>query len=63
MLGQYLPKGTNLSGFTQEELDKIAWQLNTRPRKSMGYRCPAEMFTLDAFDFKSHHAALFALGT
>ncbi len=63
LLRQYLPKGTDLSGFTQEELDAIAWQLNTRPRKSMGYRCPAEMFTPDAFDFKSHHAALFALGT
>jgi len=29
----------------------------------MGYRCPAQLFTPDAFDFKSHHAALFALGT
>jgi IS30 family transposase len=63
LLRQYLPKGSDLSGFTQEELDAIAWQLNTRPRKTMGYRCPAEIFTPDAFDFKSHHAALFALGT
>jgi len=47
-------KRNDLSGFTQEELDAIAWQLNTRPCKSMGYRCPAEMFTPDAFDFKSH---------
>jgi len=29
----------------------------------MNYRCPAQMFTPDAFDFKSHHAALFVLGT
>jgi IS30 family transposase len=60
---QYLPKGSDLSGFTQKELDAIAWTLNTRPRKSLGYRCPAELFTPDAFDFRQHHAALFALGT
>lgn len=62
LLRQYLPKGSDLSGFTQEELDKIAWQLNTRPRKSLGFKCPAELFTPDAFDFRQHHAALFALG-
>ena len=62
LLRQYLPKGTDLSGYTQAQLDAIAWQLNTRPRKSMGFRCPAELFTPDAFDFKQHHADLFALG-
>lgn len=62
LLRQYLPKGSDLSGFTQEELDAIAWQLNTRPRKSLGFKCPAELFTPDAFDFRQHHAALFALG-
>lgn len=62
LLRQYLPKGSNLSVYTQEELDAIAWHLNTRPRKSLGFRCPAELFTPDAFDFRQHHAALFALG-
>lgn len=62
LLRQYLPKGSDLSGFTQEDLDAIAWTLNTRPRKSLGFKCPAELFTPDAFDFKQHHAALFALG-
>ncbi len=62
LLRQYLPKGSDLSGFTQAQLDAIAWKLNTRPRKSMGFRCPAELFTPDAFDFKKHHASLFALG-
>src|SRR5664279_5672882 len=61
LLRQYLPKGDDLSAYTQAQLDAIAWQLNTRPRKSMGFRCPAELFTPDAFDFKQHHAALFAL--
>ena len=63
LLRQYFPKGTDLSGFSQEQLDKVAWQLNTRPRKSMGFKCPAEMFTPDAFDFKQHHASLFALAS
>jgi IS30 family transposase len=62
LLRQYLPKGSDLGGFTQEELDAIAWKLNTRPRKSLGFKCPAELFTPDAFDFRQHHAALFALG-
>ncbi|MBI4002136.1 MAG: hypothetical protein HY348_10165, partial [Nitrospira defluvii] len=38
------------------ELDAIAWTLNTRPLKSLGYRCPAELFTPDAFIFRQHHA-------
>jgi len=62
LLRQYLPKGSDLSGFTQKALDAIAWKLNTRPRKSLGFKCPAELFTPDAFDFRQHHAALFALG-
>jgi IS30 family transposase len=62
LLGQYFPKGSDLSGFTQEELDAVAWQLNTRPRKSLGFKCPAELFAADAFDFRHHHASLFALG-
>ena len=61
LLPQYLPKGEDLSVFTQEDLDAIAWQLNTRPRKSLGFKCPAELFTPDAFDFRQHNAALFAL--
>ena len=63
LLRQYFPKGADLSGFSQEQLDEVAWQLNTRPRKSMGFKCPAEMFTPDAFDFKQHHASLFALAS
>lgn len=62
LLRQYLPKGSDLSEHSQEELDAIAWKLNTRPRKTLGFRCPAELFTPDAFDFRQHHAALFALG-
>ena len=63
LLRQYLPKGSDLSRFSQEELDAIAWKLNTRPRESLSYKCPAELFTPEAFDFRQHHVSLFALGT
>ena len=52
LLRQYLPKATDLSSFSQLQLDDIAWKLNTRPRKSLGWKCPAELFLpTDAFDF------------
>lgn len=45
LLRQYLPKGADLSVYTQEQLDGIAWSLNTRPRKSLGFRSPVEVYT------------------
>jgi IS30 family transposase len=63
LLRQYFPKGADLSGFTQAELDAVAWQLNTRPRKTLGWKCPAELFMPDSFDFFQHHHQLVALRT
>lgn len=63
LLRQYFPKGADLAEFSQDELDAVAWQLNTRPRKRLNFRCPAELFMPDAFDFVKHHHQLVALRT
>lgn len=44
LLRQYFPKGMNLGAFTQADLDGIAANLNTRPRKTLGFQTPATMF-------------------
>jgi IS30 family transposase len=42
LLRQYLPKKSDLSKYGQQELDAIALKLNSRPRKSLAYRTPAD---------------------
>lgn len=44
LLRQYFPKGANLSGYSQAYLNQIALRLNTRPRKTLGFRTPADKF-------------------
>jgi IS30 family transposase len=44
LLRQYFPKGTDLSRWSAEDLEAVALALNNRPRKTLSWRTPAEVF-------------------
>ena len=52
LLRQYFPKGTDLSVHSAEDLAAVAIALNSRPRKTLGWRTPAE--ALDQFLRTTH---------
>ena len=41
LLRQYFPRGTDLSAYSQAQLDRVALRLNQRPRKTLGFQIPA----------------------
>jgi IS30 family transposase len=45
LLRQYMPKGSDLAIYSQEELDAIALSLNTRPRETLGWKTPLAVYT------------------
>jgi IS30 family transposase len=45
LIRQYLPKGTDLSKHSQQDLDAISYRLNIRPRKRFDFKCPIEVIT------------------
>ena len=45
LLRQYFPKGIDISGYSQVQLNAVARSLNGRPRKTLNYETPAERFS------------------
>lgn len=60
LLRQYFPKGTDLSRYSASELDAVAYALNTRPRKTLGWKTPAEV--LDQFLVRQYVAGVATTG-
>jgi transposase, IS30 family len=44
LIREFFPKGTNFRAVTDEELKKIVDLINNRPRESLDYRTPYEVF-------------------
>ena len=60
LLRQYFPKGTDLHRHRREDLDAVALALNTRPRKTLGWRTPAE--ALDEYLRSIQHGSVATTG-
>ena len=59
LLRRTLPKGTDLSVHSQADLDAIAFHHNAKPRKSLGWKSPAELFLPEgSFDFQAYWATI-----
>ena len=57
LIRQYFPKARELTGITREEVEKAMERLNHRPRETLGFRTPYEVF------FSTHTPLTVALGS
>lgn len=53
----------NRQSVTRRSRGAAAWQLNTRPRKKLDWKSPAQLFMPEYFDFFKYHHQLVALRT
>jgi IS30 family transposase len=60
LLRQYFPKGTDLSRWSRDEIEAVAAALNARPRKTLGWKTPAE--ALDEHLRSLHQAGVATIG-
>lgn len=49
LIREYIPKGTDISTITDEEINRMVWQINTRPRKMFGWKSSLEVFWSEMF--------------
>src|SRR5207245_9821659 len=61
LLRQHFPHGTDLRPFTQRQLDKVAQQLNTRPRQTLEFQTPAVVLAATVASTGCHHRSFAAL--
>ena len=59
LLRGYLPKRASIVKLTQEELDDIAWELNNRPRKRLGYLTPLEFYQINVLNLNQEVCVAF----
>ncbi|WP_435060544.1 IS30 family transposase [Streptomyces sp. bgisy060] len=57
LLRQYFPKGTDLSRWDPDELQAVALALNSRPRKTLGWKTPAEALNEHLLSIQAHGVA------
>ncbi|WP_204119939.1 IS30 family transposase [Lacticaseibacillus suilingensis] len=49
LIREYIPKGTDIATITDEEINQMVWQINTRPRKMFGWKSSLEVFWSEMF--------------